>query len=85
MGLGIIDIVKQSFKRTCTDYKIVPKRELARQMRLRLLGVDVDDEVEGRSPDGKFYKIFPKKTGRILWKGEVIPEEYARMMSHINI
>lgn len=57
-GLCIIDIVKQSFKRTRTDYKIVPKREERRQMRLKLLGVNVDDE-EGRSPDGVYYKINP--------------------------
>ena len=62
----------------------MPKRELARQMRLRLFNVDTEDEIEGRSPDGKFLKIKPSKEGRILVKGQQIPEEYARMMSHIN-
>ena len=83
-GLGIIDIVKQFFKRTRTDFQIVPKRELARQIRLKLFNVDVEDEINGRSPDGQFYKVNPKRMGRILWKGEEIPEDFARQMSHIN-
>ena len=66
-GAMLIDVVKQFFKRTRTDFKIVPRRELARQMRLRRFHVDVDDETkEGRSPDGQFYAIKPRNEGRIL-------------------
>ena len=39
-GKWIIDIVKQALKRMHTDYKIDTRRELDRQIRARLWGVD---------------------------------------------
>lgn len=68
-GLGIIDIVKQFFKRTRTDYQVIAKRELTRQMRLRVFHVDVEDEIDGVSPDGLYFKLYPQVEGRILVKG----------------
>ena len=84
-GLGMIDVVKQFFKRTRTDFQVNIKRELGRQIRFRLFNVDQEDEEDGMSPDGQYWKVGPTKTGRILWKGEQIPEDYARMKSHINM
>ena len=69
-GALIIDVVKQFFKRTRTDFKIVLRRELARQMRLRRFHVDVNDETEdSRSPDGQFYTVKPRIEGRVMIRG----------------
>lgn len=69
-GSPIMDVIRQFFKRTKTDFKIVVRRELARQMRLRRFHVDVDDESEeSRSPDGQFYAVKPRKEGRVLIRG----------------
>ncbi len=72
-GLAIMDICKQFFKRTQTDYQIVPRRELARQMRLKAFNVDIEGGPEAISPDGRFFKLYPKTNGRIkkyLQEGE---------------
>lgn len=72
-GAMIIDVVKQFFKRTRTDFKIVLRRELARQMRLRRFHVDADEEGEGnRSPDGLFYTVNPRKEDRIVIRGAAV-------------
>ena len=64
-GLKIMDICKQFFKRTQTDYQIVPRRELARQIRFKAFGVDTEDQANGVSPDGMFYKLMPTTDRRI--------------------
>ena len=80
-GLGVVDICKQFFKRTQTDFKVNPRRELARQMRLRVLGVDDENEVDGTSPDGKYHALFPETSGRIIVRGNDVPDQYKHLMT----
>ena len=54
-------------------------------MRLKAFNVDVEDEVEGVSPDGRFYRVNPRYEGRILVRGEEIPAELQRYMTHLNL
>ena len=41
-GLWLTDVIKQFSKRTEREYEIIPHRELARLMRLRLFNADPD-------------------------------------------
>ena len=83
-GLGIVDIVNQFFKRTHVGFKVCPKRELTRQKRMRQLGIDMDNEVDGVSPDGKFYRISPETSGRIIVRGDDVPNQFKHLISKVE-
>ena len=65
--IQIIDLVKKFFKRTSTSYKIIPKREVIRQNRLRLFKTESDNEAHV-SPDRKWIMVQPEIEGRIKVK-----------------
>lgn len=71
-GLGIIEIVKNFFKRTRTDFEVPQKRALSRAMRLRVFNVEDYEDPDALSPDGKYIQIYPQKEGRILIHGQNI-------------
>ena len=83
-GLGVVDIVNQFFKRTATDFKVIPKRELARQMRLRMFNVDEENEIDGISPDKKFLALFPETNGRIIVRGNEVPDQFKHLMTVVE-
>ena len=83
-GLGVVDIVNQFFKRTATDFKVIPKRELARQMRLRLFNVDEENEIDGISPDNKFLTLFPETSDRIILRGKQVSEHIKHLMTVVE-
>lgn len=64
----IIGICKTFFNNMRTDIVLNPKRELARQMRMRDFNVDPYNEVDGCSPDEKFLRIKPEVDERIYAK-----------------
>ena len=68
-SMWLIDVVKQFFKRTSKDYEVNPRRELARQKRLRLCNTD-SEEPENVSSDGQWIMIRPAVDGRIHKIGE---------------
>ena len=78
-GLGVVDIVNHFFKRTAVNFNVIPKRELRRQMRMRMLGIDTENEIDGKSPDGLYYRIEPKVTGRIILRGDEVPEQFRHL------
>ena len=77
-GLGIIEIVKNFFKRTRTDFQVSRKRALSRAMRLKVFGVEDDEDPNVISPDGKYIEIYPETQGRILIHGEGMDAELAK-------
>ena len=83
-GLGIIEIVKNFFKRTRTDFEVSQKRALGRAMRLKVFNVVDCEDPNGLSPDGKYIKIYPKKQGRIGIHGQRLDSEFAKEFSHLN-
>ena len=64
----IIAICKTFFNSLRTDLEINPKRELARQIRMGEFNVDQEDEIEGVSPDGKYWRLKPEIDDRIYAK-----------------
>ena len=83
-GLGIIEIVKNFFKRTRTDFEVSQKRALSRAMRLKVFNVEDDEDPNALSPDGKYIQLYPKKQGRIGIHGQKIDEKFAKVHSHLN-
>ena len=60
-GLGIIEIVKNFFKRTKTDFQVSQKRALSKAIRLKVFNVEDCEDPDALSPDGKYVKIYPQK------------------------
>ena len=77
----IIGIAKNFFKNLQVDYEVNPKRELARQIRMK--DFNVDQEV-GISPCDRFYRIQPEKEDRIHDKEQEIPMGLMRKLTSMR-
>mmetsp|Transcript_19808 Transcript_19808/g.26769 ORF Transcript_19808/g.26769 Transcript_19808/m.26769 type:complete len:86 (-) Transcript_19808:48-305(-) len=81
----MIGICKNFFKNMQTNYELNPKRELARQIRMKEFNVDMENEMDGVSPDGKFYRVKPIHENRIFAKEGEVPEKLMRKLTTARV